>query len=212
MATPPTPARRDDRRRSTQRDAVTIPATPLELVSFVSVDVETTGLDPKRDRIVEIGAVKTRAGKILDEWSTLVTIDITIPYAAARVNQITNDMLVGQPLIEDALAMLHAFTGDGTLVEHSWKAFDLPFLEEAHGGAFSVLAINTCTLSRKLFPFHRKHSLEECCRRHQIANRQQHRALGDARATAELLLAFLPLCVGRYPRLNDLAAIAAVER
>ena len=63
------------------------------------------------------------------------------------------------------------------------------FLEHAYGTRLESPYLNTCTLSRKLFPFHRKHSLEECCRRHRIPNEQKHRALSDARASAQRALA-----------------------
>lgn len=186
--------------------------TPLDLVSFVSVDVETTGLDPHHDDIVEIGAVKIRGGQIVNEFSTLVSIPHTIPLSARRVHGISNAMLVGQPGIQDALGMLLAFAGDGPLVEHSHRAFDIAFLERALGRQIEGPCLNTCTLSRKLFPFHRSHSLAECCRRFHIDNDQAHRALADARTTSRLLTCLLDVCRTRYPRLEDLVAIASVQR
>lgn len=186
--------------------------TPVASVPFVSVDVETTGLDPMRDEIVEIGAVKCIGGRIVDEWSTLVDVGRTIPLAARRVHGITNAMLVGQPQIDTALATFLTFLGDGTLVEHSREAFDVLFLERAHGRRLEAPYVNTCILSRRLFPFHPKHSLAECCRRHNIPNDQAHRALSDARASARLLVALLQICSSRYPRLSDLVAVASVKR
>jgi len=187
-------------------------ATPLDLVSFVSVDVETTGLDPQHDHIVEIGAVKLRGGHVVDEFSTLVSIDHTIPLSARRVHGISNAMLIGQPSIQEALRMLFHIAGDGPLVEHSHRAFDIAFLERALGRQIDGPCLNTCTLSRKLFPFHRSHSLAECCRRFHIDNDQAHRALADARATSRLLTCLLDVCRSRYPRLQDLVAIASVQR
>ncbi|GAC1443258.1 MAG: hypothetical protein NVSMB52_01400 [Chloroflexota bacterium] len=191
---------------------MTEPATPLHLVQFISVDVETTGLDPHHDEIVELGAVKVQGGEIVEEFGTLISIDRTIPLAARRVHGISNDMLIGKPRITDALTALLSFAEGGALVEHSWKAFDVAFLEHAHGRPLGLPYVNTCTLSRKLFPFHRKHSLEECCRRHKIPNDGPHRALTDARATAQLLIYLLEVCTSRYPRLIDLLDIASVER
>lgn len=188
------------------------PSTPLHLVSFVSVDVETTGLHPRRDAIVEIGAVKVLGGAVVGEFDTLISIDRTIPFEARRVHGIRNEMLIGKPTVTEAIDGLLAFAGDGAMVEHSNRAFDVAFLEHAHGRPLAGTYINTCTLSRRLFPFHRSHSLEECCRRHQIVNRQPHRALGDARATAELLICLLDLCATRYPCLQDLASVASIER
>ncbi|HLJ66170.1 MAG TPA: 3'-5' exonuclease [Chloroflexota bacterium] len=187
-------------------------STPLAQVTFVIVDVETTGLDPARDLIVEIGSVKVRDGRIVEEYDTLVGIDRTIPFAAQRVNHITNEMLIGKPRIDRVLPTFLNFAGAGTLVEHSHKAFDVGFLEAALGRRLAVPYINTCTLSRRLFPFVPKHSLDECCRRHAIVRTSAHRALGDARATAELLVCLLGMCSTRYPRLGDLLSAASIER
>jgi DNA polymerase III epsilon subunit family exonuclease len=187
-------------------------STPLEQVSFISVDVETTGLDPRRDAIIEIGAVKVRGGAIVGEFDTLVSIDRAIPPDAQRVHHITLEMLAGAPRIGEALPLLWSFAGDGTLVEHSSRAFDVAFLEHANGSPLAVPFVNTCTLSRRLFPFHRSHSLEQCCKRFAIANQQKHRALSDARATAHLLIKMLEVCSKRYPRLQDLVEVASVQR
>src|SRR5690348_6827195 len=127
-------------------------AALLSQVEFVSLDVETTGLDPRHDEIVEIAAVRLQGGRVLDEFSTLVYIDRTIPFQARRVNGISNDMLVGSPRIHEALRMLLDFAAEGVLVEHSHRAFDLLFLDRAHGAPLPHPAINTCTLSRRLFP------------------------------------------------------------
>ncbi len=186
--------------------------TPLDQVTFVSVDVETTGLDPRQDEIIEIGAVSVRGGQIVDEFDTLVWISRTIPYEAQRVNRITNEMLVGKPPIGEALPRLLTFVADGALVEHSHKSFDAGFLEHVHGGQLPNPYLNTCTLSRRLFPFHRKHSLAECCRRHGITHSEKHRALGDARATAQFLIYLLSVCSSRYPRLEDLIKVASIQR
>ncbi len=186
--------------------------TPLERVTFVAVDVETTGLDPRRDAIVEIGAVRIQGGRLLDEFATLVYIDRTIPFQAQQVHGISNAMLVGQPRTRDAMQLFLGFSGDGALVEHSLRAFDVAFLERASDSKLPEPYVNTCTLSRKLFPHLPSHSLEACCKRFRIANDQKHRALSDARATGELLLRLLELCSTRYPSLGDLAAVASVQR
>jgi DNA polymerase-3 subunit epsilon len=191
--------------------------TPLGRVTFISVDVETTGLNPKRDAIVEIGAVKVRGGEIVDEWDTLVYCDRTIPLEARRIHGISNEMLVGKPRVAEAMRALMEFCDDGALVEHSHKAFDVLFLEQAYGRPIDAPYVNTCMLSRKLFPHIPRHSLDECCRRFGIVNDERassnrHRALADARATAYLLQKLLGLCAPRYPRLADLAAVCSVQR
>lgn len=190
---------------------------PLHGVTFISVDVETTGLDPEHDVILEIGAVKMQGKRVLDEWDTLVYVDRTIPLQARRVHGIGNEMLVGKPRIGEAIGTLMEFAGDGTLVEHSLRAFDVLFLEKAYGRTIEAPYVNTCMLSRRLFPHIPRHSLDECCRRFQIGNDERdssgrHRALADARATACLLQKLLDLCAPRYPRLADLVGACSVER
>lgn len=187
-------------------------ATPVQQVSFVIVDVETTGLDPRRDQIVEIGAAQVLGGQVVRTMDTLVSIGRAIPEEAQRIHKISNDMLIGQPPIVQAMAMLMAFIGEGVPVEHSHKSFDAGFLEHAHGKPLASTYLNTCTLSRRLFPLYRSHSLQECCRRHNIERQQQHRALGDALVTAQLLICLLEVGAARYPRLEDLAKIASIER
>jgi DNA polymerase-3 subunit epsilon len=191
--------------------------TPLSSVTFVSVDVETTGLDPARDAIVEIGAVKLRGRQIVGEWDTLVYCERTIPLAARRIHGISNEMLVGQPRISEAMRLLMGFADGGVLVEHSHRAFDVLFLEAAHGRVLDVPYVNTCMLSRKLFPHIPRHSLDECCKRFGIVNDERlgsgrHRALADARATTMLLTKLLELSGPRYPRLSDLVQVCSVER
>lgn len=191
--------------------------TPLSGVTFVSVDVETTGLDPEHDVILEIGAVKLQGKRILEEWDTLVYVDRTVPWQARRIHGIGNEMLIGKPRIAEAMRSLLAFAEDGVLVEHSNRAFDVLFLEKAHGGPIEAPYVNTCMLSRTLFPHLPRHSLDECCRRFQIVNDERtesgrHRALADARATALLLQKLLDLCSPRYPRLRDLVGACSVQR
>ena len=197
---------------SAARGSVLSLSTPLASVTFVAVDVETTGLDPRRDAIVELGSVKVRGGRVVDEMHTLIAIDAAIPYGAQRVHHITNEMLVGKPRIEQALQRFLPFASGCVLVEHSFKSFDVGFLERALGRQLEAPYINTCTLSRRLFPFMPKHGLAECCRRHNIRHDEAHRALGDARATAMLLIKLLELGGSRYPRLGDLVQVASVER
>jgi DNA polymerase-3 subunit epsilon len=190
---------------------------PLSAVSFVSVDVETTGLDPDTDVIVEIGAVKIEGYRKVDEFETLVYVDRTIPYAARKVHGISNEMLVGKPRIGEAMRLLLEFAGEGALVEHSHKAFDVLFLERAHGKPIDAPYVNTCMLSRRLFPHLPRHSLDECCKRFNITNQGRarygrHRALTDAQATGDLLVRLLELCGPRYPRLRDLVSVCSVQR
>jgi DNA polymerase III epsilon subunit family exonuclease len=187
-------------------------SVPLGLVPFVVVDLETTGFNPRSDAIVEIGAVKVQDGKLVAEFDTLVHTNHAIPFGARSVHGITNEMLVGKPPLHAAMKQFMDFAANCVLVEHSDKAFDVAFLEWANERPLDMPYINTCTLSRKIFPFIPRHGLADCCRRHGIVNDDAHRALSDARASAQLLVCLLEICGSRYPRLKDLVNVAGVAR
>ena len=75
-------------------------------MDFIAFDLETTGTVPGVDRIVEIGAVKFSNGQPVETFSTLINPGIPIPEGASRVNGIFDDMVQGQPVIEDILELL----------------------------------------------------------------------------------------------------------
>ncbi|WP_193789777.1 exonuclease domain-containing protein, partial [Nocardiopsis lucentensis] len=107
--------------------------TPLAATTFVVVDLETTGTSAKRSRITEIGAVRTRGGKVLDEFSTLVDPGTLIPANITLLTGITQSMVATAPSLEevlpDLLALLTA-EPDTAFVAHN-AAFDTGFLRAA---------------------------------------------------------------------------------
>ena len=98
--------------------------------TFVALDLETTGLDPKRDTIIEIGCVKFRGNEILDEWSSLVNPGRKLPFVISQLTGITDRELIGKPRLADLLAPLSRFVGTAPVVAHN-ASFDLGFLREA---------------------------------------------------------------------------------
>ena len=76
------------------------------VADYVVFDLETTGISPKTDEVVEISAVKVEHGKVTDEFSTLVNPKQRIPYGASRVNGITDDMVAEAPFFEQVLDCL----------------------------------------------------------------------------------------------------------
>jgi DNA polymerase III epsilon subunit family exonuclease len=186
--------------------------SPLNHVPFAAIDVETTGLHPGRDQIVEIAVQRIEGLQLTDCWSTLVATNLPIPWSAQRIHGINNQMLIGQPSIKQALRQFFDFVGDAVLVEHSLGAFDVLFIEAAYGQTLAHYYVNTCTLSRVIDPLQQRHSLEACCQRYNITNAGAHRAAADAEATARLLLALLYRAWPRYARLVDLLAVARIDR
>jgi DNA polymerase-3 subunit epsilon len=96
---------------------------------FAAFDIETTGLDPKRDRIVEFGAVKFDKRGPASRYSILINPGIPIPEEARRVNNITDKMLAGQPSIEEALPDFLRLIKNTIIIAHN-APFDCGFVNE----------------------------------------------------------------------------------
>jgi DNA polymerase III subunit epsilon len=169
-------------------------ARALAEVSFVAVDLETTGGSPGDSGIIEIGAVRVAGGRLVDRFSMLVDPGRSIPSFVSRLTGITHEMVVGQPSIREALPRFLEFAGDGVLVAHN-LAFDLGHLSGAHralyGRPLDVAAFCTLRLSRRLMPELRRRSLDAIASALGIACFGRHRALPDAQIAAEILCVFL---------------------
>ncbi|HZL33403.1 MAG TPA: polyribonucleotide nucleotidyltransferase, partial [Verrucomicrobiae bacterium] len=169
-------------------DFVKLAAAKAELVV---VDVETTGRDPKMADLLEIGAVKIKAGRITDRWSTLVDPGRTI--VGNQMHGITDKEVKGAPTPKEAAEQFLKFAGDAILVGHN-VGFDLGFLEEALGDGFRFEPghyLDTLVLAREGYPdWAESYKLGELARFFGIELKDAHRALPDAEATAQLVLTF----------------------
>lgn len=155
--------------------------------SFVCIDLETTGLDPKRDRIIEIGAVKVEQGKVTEEWETFVNPERKLEERIVELTGIRDEQLVGAGKIAEVLPELFAFLGEHVLLGHS-VLFDFSFLKKAAVNerlTFERMGIDTLKIARKYLKDLESRSLESLCRYYDIPHKA-HRALGDARATVLL--------------------------
>lgn len=155
--------------------------------SFVCIDLETTGLDPKRDRIIEIGAVKVEREKVTGEWETFVNPERKLEERIVELTGIRDEQLAGARKIAEILPELFAFLGDFTLLGHS-VLFDFAFLKKAAVNerlAFERKGIDTLKIARKYLKDLESRSLESLCRYYNIPHKA-HRALEDARATVLL--------------------------
>jgi DNA polymerase III subunit epsilon len=166
--------------------------TALSSVTFVVVDLETTGGSPAECGITEIGAVKVRGGEVLGEFQTLVDPAEPIPAFISVLTGITDSMVRDAPPIESALPAFLEFAAGSVLVAHN-AGFDIGFLKAAAArvGApwpgFPVL--DTLQLARQLVvrdesPNHRLSSLAQVFG---STTAPDHRALHDARATVDVL-------------------------
>lgn len=167
--------------------------TPLVDVTFVVVDLETTGGRPEAEGITEIGAVKVRGGEILGEFATLVDPGCAIPPQIERLTGITTRMVHDAPRIAAVLPAFLEFLGsDSILVAHN-AGFDVGFLKAAcvgHGIDWPTpRVVDTVKLARALVPRDeaRNHRLGTLAALFGSTTVPNHRALADARATVDVL-------------------------
>lgn len=157
---------------------------------YVAFDLETTGLNPVSNAIVEIGAVLVENGVITKEYHQLVNPGCPIPPDASAVNHITDDMLSGQPAIHQVLPAFLSFVGDDILAAHN-AAFDIKFLAQAcmrNRFRIPVGYFDTMTLAR-YWPESEDKKLISLCDAAGVEIDNAHRALDDARAVAGLISA-----------------------
>ncbi|GAA3509414.1 DNA polymerase-3 subunit epsilon [Streptosporangium album] len=169
--------------------------TPLDQITFVVFDLETTGVSAAEHAITEIGAVKVRGGEVLGEFATLVDPGSPIPPFISVLTGITDAMVVAAPRIESVLPSFLEFAEGATLVAHN-AGFDLGFLKSAcaaHGYPTPAHpVVDTVVLARKLLT---RDEAPNCklSTLARIFSRTEpcHRALADAQATVDVLHALL---------------------
>ena len=156
---------------------------------YVVFDIETTGFSSKNDKIIEIGAVKLKDGEIVDSFSTFVDPKVNIPYKITELTSITQNMVNGQPTIDEVLPKFMEFVGDSVLVAHN-AAFDVGFIKKNlmdMGKTLKNPVMDTVPLARYLYPDLKKVKLNLVAKHLGISLENHHRAVDDAKATAEIL-------------------------
>jgi DNA polymerase-3 subunit epsilon len=152
------------------------------------LDLETTGADPREDRITEVGVVLVDDGLPIEEWSTLINPGREIPHGIETLTGITNEMAARAPGFAEVSLDLAARLEDRLLVAHNAR-FDYAFLRHEFrrvGMPFEARVLCTVRLSRALFPEHRHHNLDALIERFGLACEARHRALPDARVLVDL--------------------------
>ena len=156
---------------------------------YVVFDIETTGFSSKNDKIIEIGAVKLKDGEIVDSFSIFVDPKVNIPYKITELTSITQNMVNGQPTIDEVLPKFMEFVGDSVLVAHN-AAFDVGFIKKNlmdMGKTLKNPVMDTVPLARYLYPDLKKVKLNLVAKHLGISLENHHRAVDDAKATAEIL-------------------------
>ncbi len=175
---------------------------------FVAVDIETTGLDASSDRIIEIGAVRFSREGVIDRFQTLVRPGVPIPPAIRLMTSIRDEDVLEAPPPAQAVSEFAVFAGGRPLVGHN-VAFDLGFLMEA-GAPMPGPGLDTYELASVLLPTSDRLDLASLAAALDVELEQHHRALPDAEATAEVMLALLDRLDALSSRaLRDLVSLAA---
>jgi DNA polymerase-3 subunit epsilon len=158
---------------------------------FTAFDIETTGLEPKQDRIVEIGAVKFDRQGPVARYSMLINPGIPMPEEAGRVNHITDAMLAGKPSIAETLPDFLRFVKDTVIAAHN-APFDCGFINEnlarLQQPALPNKIADTLVMARRFFPGRQRYNLQDLASGLGIRAEAAHRALDDARLCMEIFI------------------------
>ena len=181
---------------------------------YVIFDLETTGFSPSQDQIIEIGAVKVSAGKIRDHFSVFVNPGRPIPLRITELTSIDDAMVAGADPIEKILPEFLDFCQGCALVAHNAE-FDVSFVEDKArkmGLATDFTVLDTVQMARLLLTDLNRFKLNTVCKYLGIKQEHHHRAVDDARVTAEVFLRFMAMLDERgvtdLKGLNDLGQVS----
>lgn len=191
------------------------PAANLLSVPAAAIDSETTGLDPRKARIIELAAVRIDHGRIdeSETFSCLINPGITVPEESRRIHGITTEDLADAPDFGEAGQSFSDFVGQRLIIGYA-VGFDLAMLEHEHRRAglpwTTPRTLDVRQLARIAMPDAAETSLEGLAAKLDIAVTGRHRALPDAILAARIYIRLLPLLRKRHIRL--LSEVEAASR
>ena len=159
------------------------------IYDYIALDVETTGLNPARDKILEIGAARVQNQKICVTYETLIDTGVPIPVRIQELTGITEAMQRTGKKTETAIREFVDFCGELPVLGHNVQ-FDFSFLKQTavnEGLPFEKEALDTLKIARKVLPDIPSRSLPAMCAYYQVNPGKSHRALDDALAAHEIL-------------------------
>ncbi len=186
---------------------------------YCVLDLETTGLSPQWDHIIEIGAIRYKNGEEIDRFQSLVqppksdiyddNDNIEESYVDSYITQltgITNEMLVDAPTISTVLPQFLAFVSDFTIIGYN-AAFDVNFIFDACQReldmTFSNNYVDVLRIARKLFPEWAHHRLKDVSKYFSIPNPNEHRAIGDCLTTQKCLAELTKVALEKFGTVED---------
>jgi len=179
---------------------------------FTVFDIETTGLHVGRDKITEIGAVKIKNGEIVDYYNSFVNPEMPIPEKIQELTKITDEMVKDSLTVKEVLPQFLDFVGDSILVAHN-ASFDMGFIRyfaDLYDTTVNNTVLDTLELSRLLFPTLKRHKLNAVAEHLNISLENHHRAVDDAKATAEILISSMEILTAQgIKNLNEINTLAS---
>jgi DNA polymerase III epsilon subunit family exonuclease len=163
--------------------------TLLAASPIVVFDLETTGLSPEHDQIIEIGAQKIVEGAVVAEFSTLISCPRKLSRAVAQLTGISDQMLVGQPELEGVIEDFLTFIDGCILVAHN-ASFDMGFIRatcKRFGIELTWPVMCTLKLARELLPDLARKNLDTLAEHFGLDFEARHRSIGDVKVTAAVL-------------------------
>ena len=158
--------------------------------NYVLFDLETTGISCQSDDVIEISAIRVRNGRVTESFSSLVNPGRPIPWAASRVNHITDDMVSGEPTMEEILPEFLSFVGEDVLAGHNIARFDLNFLYRDSMTRFGLFPgnddVDTLLFARQSLPGLRSYALTALAEHYGLTTQGAHRALNDCRMNQQV--------------------------
>lgn len=165
-------------------------------MTYVVVDIETTGLSKHYHKITEIAAARVKDGKITKEFQTLINPNVKIPSFITKLTGIDNEMVKDAPAINEVMPAVVKFFGKDIFVAHN-ATFDFGFLDYNAAYYFNKRIGNDrlCTkkLANRLVPDLSSKKLSRLCEHFDIINSQAHRAMADVHATVGVFNRFVEM-------------------
>lgn len=189
------------------RSGASATANSLGSATFVALDVETTGLQPRQHRITEIGLVRYERGRIVERYSQLVNPERRIPDYIHKLTGLTNSELIAAPRFKQIAEAVVAFIGESVLLGHN-IGFDIAFLngelERCRMPALNNRSLDTLPMSSRLLKRIRRPSLDRVARELGLVVRNHHRALADAELAGEIALRLIAIANQDGVRFDDI--------